>query len=214
MDVRQGPRRTPRPRLIPPSRRSSRPRTRKSRTPRPRWTICWGWTEQEQDPSADEAAQREIDEELQRELAEAQILDAFRLAVEKMQISADLLDVRFDPGLGTQRVQEDIIAKLQQIIDQAKKQNQGSSSSSSSSSQPPEDKQDPGKQDKQQQQPSESRNDRPQESGEGDPPGRQDGDLNTIIDETRQEWGQSARAYSQHAHSGGATIRRPRCTNA
>ncbi len=180
----------PPPTTDPPVEETTPPEDKKKQDAPPSLDDLLGLEEQAKDANADEAAQREIDEELQRELAEAQIRDAFRLAVEKMAISADLLDVRFDPGLGTQRVQEDIIAKLQQLIDQAKKQQQSSSSSSSSSSQQQSQPQDPGKQQKQeQQQAGQQRNPNPQDSGEGDPPPLQQGDLNTVIDELNQEWG-------------------------
>lgn len=157
-----------------------------------------GIDEAQQDKSAQEAAKREVDEELQRELTEKQIADAFRQAVEKMAISADLLDVRFDPGLGTQRVQEDIIEKLQQLIDQAKKQQSmnastSSSSSSSSSQNQQQDKQNPGQRGQQQgqqgQQQGQNRTNGTENTGEMDPPPRQEGDLNSVIEETRSEWG-------------------------
>lgn len=137
-----------------------------------------------------DAAEREVDEELQRRLNEAEIADSFTQAIEKMSISADLLDTQFDPGLGTQRVQEDILAKLAQLIDQAKKSQckAGSSSSSSSAKSSSAPKSNPG------QKPGDPAsaaqpNNRPGDSREGDPPPMQQGDVNTLIDETRTEWG-------------------------
>ena len=149
----------------------------------------------EDEAGADDAAAREREDELQRELDNAQIGEAFALAVSKMSMSADLLDESFDTGLGTQRVQEDILAKLDQIIEAAKKQqNQGSSSSSSSSSSNPQDGQqdrDPGQQQRQQNQDNQAqqRQQQPGEPSEGDPPPREDGDINMILEETRTEWG-------------------------
>jgi hypothetical protein len=152
-----------------------------------------GLDNEKPDENADETADREMKEELERELTEKQIADAFRQAVEKMELSAELLDLKFDPGLGTQRVQEDIISKLQQLIDQAKKQNNNnSSSSSSSSSQQQQNQEGPGK--KQQQQQGDQQDQRNQSGdqenqGESEPPARQEGDLNTVLEETRSEWG-------------------------
>lgn len=78
-----------------------------------------GLKREEQDRSAIEAARRDAEQELQRALAEARITDAFALALEKMTISADLLELELDPGLGTQRLQEEILSKLDELIDQA-----------------------------------------------------------------------------------------------
>lgn len=143
----------------------------------------------EKSDGAEEAASREADEELQRVLSEQEISDAFEAALEKMQASADRLDVRFDAGLGTQRIQEDILRKLDQLIDMAKKQqSQSSSSSSSSSSSQQQQQQSPGESQSQQQQQAQ-RNPNPNESGENDPPPRQEGDINTVLEESRTEWG-------------------------
>ncbi len=79
-----------------------------------------GLEREDKDRSAIEAAQRDAEQELQRALAEARITDAFALALEKMTISADLLELELDPGLGTQRLQEEILSKLDELIDQAR----------------------------------------------------------------------------------------------
>ncbi|MHC4447318.1 MAG: hypothetical protein ACYSXF_06000, partial [Planctomycetota bacterium] len=80
----------------------------------------------DREPGAEETAERERQQELERQLAEAQLADSFALALEKMGLSADLLEARLDPGLGTQRVQEDILAKLDQLIEEARKMRQSS----------------------------------------------------------------------------------------
>ncbi|MCZ6834548.1 MAG: hypothetical protein O7G85_02125 [Planctomycetota bacterium] len=152
-----------------------------------------GLDKDKQDDGAEETADREMKEELERELTEKQIADAFKQAVEKMKLSAELLDVKFDTGLGTQRVQEDIISKLQQLIDQAKKQNKNGSSSSSSQQQQQsqEQQQNPGKNQQQKKSQADAKNQGgSQESqGEAEPPPLQEGELNTILEETRSEWG-------------------------
>lgn len=137
--------------------------------------------------NAAEQAARQNDQELQRRLSDVELGDAFEVALEKMQISADLLDVERDSGLGTQRVQQDILAKLDQLIDIAKQmsQKQPMSSSGGGSGQP---KPQPGAE---QQQPGEGR--RTQSGTQGgqaiDPPPGREGDINTIIEETDTEWG-------------------------
>jgi len=141
---------------------------------------------------ADDVAAQESRRELEKQLSEAEVADAFEQAVEKMGVAAELLDVRFDPSLPTQRVQEDIIAKLNQLLDQAKKsKSQSSSSSSSSSRQQQQQQQDPGKRQQQQNQSqANQRNQDPADNrSEMEPPESQQGDINTVLEETRSEWG-------------------------
>lgn len=143
-----------------------------------------------QDAAAD-AARRELD----KELSEAEVANAFVQAVEQMGVAASLLDSKFDTGLGTQRVQEDIIAKLSQLLDQAKKNKSSSSSSSSSSSRRQQNKQqqNPGQrqnQQNQQQQQGDQRNNNPSDNrSEMDPPAPQDANANAPLEESRAEWG-------------------------
>jgi hypothetical protein len=147
-----------------------------------------GLEEEAEDRGAEEAAQREHQRELERRLAEERITDAFEHAIAQMSLSAELLDEQFDPGLGTQRIQEDIIAKLDQLIEEARQQGMNSSSSSSSSQASADPRQSPGQQGGQPQS-------QEADAGEGEnlgetdlPPGRQ-GDINVVMDETREEWG-------------------------
>lgn len=150
--------------------------------------------EDDQSQSAEDAARTEQEEELRRSLAEERIAGAFTEAIEKMALSANLLDARFDAGLGTQRVQEEILAKLDELIDEAEKQPQGQSNSSSSSQSQDQSQQpsDPGRrqqQQSQQQQQSAERSQSPSDSQEGMPPPMQQQELDPFMDETRQEWG-------------------------
>lgn len=141
----------------------------------------------DREPGAEETAARERRQELERQLAEAQLADAFVRALEKMGLSADLLEARLDPGLGTQRVQEDILAKLDQLIDRARKMRQSSRSSGSFSRGAPQQRgmQQPGRQ-----QQSRTLTEGGSSTGQpGGPPPREDGAINTILDETRAEWG-------------------------
>ncbi len=140
----------------------------------------------ETDSAAKEAA-RQNQQELERRLADEQIGDVLERALGNMADSARLLGDQ-DPGLGTQRIQRDILARLDELIDLAKQMSQQQSSSASSSgsrsqrSQPQPGKQprpaagerrDPGSQDGQATEP---------------PPGRE-GELNTLLEQTESEWG-------------------------
>ncbi len=60
--------------------------------------------------------------------------DVFEQAIKEMQHAADQLGNEHDPGLATQRMQESILAKLDQVIAAAQQQGQSSSSSGSSGS--------------------------------------------------------------------------------
>lgn len=74
--------------------------------------------------------------ELDRRLSAEQANERFREAVALMGQTADRLNTAGDVGIRTQRMQEDILAKLDQVIASAQ-QGGGNSSSSSSSSQSP-----------------------------------------------------------------------------
>lgn len=147
----------------------------------------------ESEDSAREAADRAAQDELNRRLREEEANDAFKEALEKMTIAANLLDQDFDPGLGTQRIQEEILAKLDTLIDlaQQNQSNQSSSSSSSSSSQQQQQQpqQQQSNQQQQQQQQGDQQNQNGDNRGEREPPPRQDGVLAGTMDETRSEWG-------------------------
>ena len=135
--------------------------------------------------NAAEQAARQNREELERRLSDVRLGDLFLVALEKMHVSAELLDVDLDSGLGTQRVQQDILAKLDQLIDIAKQMSQQQQKSSGS---------DGGSQAK----PGAEQQGQPQsgpsqaggsQGGQADPPPGQAGDINTIIEETDTEWG-------------------------
>jgi hypothetical protein len=86
----------------------------------------------------DPPAPAEPNEAVQQRLDGEAMTDAFQAAVADMALVADRLDppepVPGDPGLDTQRMQESILARLDQIIEAAEQQQSSSSSSSSSSS--------------------------------------------------------------------------------
>lgn len=146
-----------------------------------------GLEKDDADRRAEDAARRDAREALDRELAEKRITDSMQLALEKMTLSADLLD-RLDAGLGTQRVQEEILARLDELIDQAR-------SLQSMSRKPKPGQGEPCSQ------PQQAPGQRPQSGGQAqrppqatestaiEPPPPQEGDINKILDESRSEWG-------------------------
>jgi hypothetical protein len=148
-----------------------------------------GLEEEEQDHSADEAARRDHEEELERRLSEERLTDAFAEAIAKMSLSAEMLEDRFDTGLGTQRVQEEIIEKLTQLIDEAQQMQSSSSSSSSSASASAQPQQSPGQQGGRSDQSSPSNGQDGEGNQEQDPPPTQQADVNVMLEEMRQEWG-------------------------
>ena len=163
-------------------------------------------TDEEEDAVSADSEQAARD--LERDLAGESPGNLLVEALAGMKNAADRLAVRRDTGLATQRTQEDVLAKLDQLIDAAKRQQQqqqqqsSSSSSSQSQSNSQQSRQpdsDPGKQ---------QRGDDPegQNPGEGDQseqtsstsdsngaqpgtPGFQDGARNNQFQETREEWG-------------------------
>ncbi len=137
-----------------------------------------------QDNAAEQAA-RQNQEELERRLSDVELGDVFDVALAKMEISADLLDGELDSGLGTQRVQQDILARLDELIDIAKQMSQQQMSSSSGGSGQSKPKPGAG-----QQQGGGQRSQSGNQDGQSvDLPPGQEGDINTIIEETGSEWG-------------------------
>lgn len=122
-----------------------------------------------------------VDRELDRKLSGEQIGQAFEQAVTLMGETADRLGTGHDYGLTTQRLQEDILRKLDQIIASAGQGGSSSSSSSSSESNAPQNQPD------QQQQSQASKGG--QSTQGGTPPSRQDGALNPLAVSQQAAWG-------------------------
>ncbi len=114
----------------------------------------------------------EGEEELDRLLSGQEIVDEFRAAADLMDRSARRLTAARDTGIGTQRMQEDVLRKLDKLIADAQERSQQNSNSSSSSSS-----------DQQQQQQQQPRQENSQQAGNGEnrderaPPGGQNGPL-------------------------------------
>jgi hypothetical protein len=129
--------------------------------------------------------------DLERKLTNAEIADRFRDAVRQMGESADRIAKGNDIGLVTQRLQEEIIKKLDLIVQQS--QNQDSNSSSSSSDQQSNQQQDPGRQrggkPQQGQQSPQNQAGQGENKGEAMPPPGQDPQFKGRLDTARAAWG-------------------------
>lgn len=124
--------------------------------------------------------------DLERKLSMAEAAEEFRQAVQLMGETADRIAVSRDTGLVTQRLQEDIVRKLDQLIKAAEQQAQQSRRSRSSSSQnnnrnP---QQQPAQQQGEQNEPGNREN-----RGETNPPGRVEGPLNPELAARGAAWG-------------------------
>jgi len=69
--------------------------------------------------------------DLERKLSAREVAEGFKVAIDLMGETADRLQTSRDTGLTTQRMQEDIIRKLDQLIKAAEQQQQQSKKSSS-----------------------------------------------------------------------------------
>ena len=139
---------------------------------------------------ADTVAERENREELERQLSGKALSNAFEEALAAMAVVADQLSERFDTGLGTQRVQEQILARLAHLIDEARTQQSGGgggagNASAKATPSPGDPGPSPSSGSQQNQRPGGDSSD----AQEGDPPPMQQGDVNTVLEEGRTEWG-------------------------
>ena len=75
----------------------------------------------------------QVESKLQRHLDGKQTGNPFEQVIELMDTASDRLALQRDPGLETQRVQELILKKLDQVIEEAAHQQAGASSASRSS---------------------------------------------------------------------------------
>lgn len=129
----------------------------------------------------DAAPERQPDSELQRRLTGRQAQEALVQAVQEMGEVSDRLGQLRDAGIVTQRLQQQVITKLDVLIRSAEQQ-QSSSSRSSSQQQ--------NQQQAGQQQTSQSQAEgASSQSGESMPPGGQSEQLNQNLDLSVAEWG-------------------------
>jgi hypothetical protein len=87
-----------------------------------------------QPATGDDPSTKESRERLARGLTEQELDSLLKQALSGMRMSAAQLAERTDTGLDTQRVQADVVAKLDQLIEEAKRRSKGGSPSSGSSS--------------------------------------------------------------------------------
>lgn len=145
--------------------------------------------------SGDDAAARQQKERLEKSLDEASVEDLVARAVEGMKsASARLTDAK-DPGIGTQRIQEDVVKTLDRLLAEAQKRQQKKSSSSKKQKQS---KSDPseqnGQQQKQQSRKQQQSKPSPSGSDSTESPNDQSRDdavaATQELSESRIEWGQ------------------------
>lgn len=131
-------------------------------------------------------------EALENRLRERSLAENLVAAVDDMETAAKMLGQRRDPGIQLQRLQLEIIRRLDAVIEEAQQQQQqqqqSASSSSSSSQQQQQVPQKPEQQQEgNQQQQSQQRNN---QSGDQAPPSRQEADLQAMFEESSVEWGE------------------------
>ncbi len=138
-------------------------------------------------PADAEAAKDPKQTELDRKLSDAEAKEAFEQAVRMMSETAQRLEKSRDAGLTTQRLQEEILRKLDALIKASQQQDSSSSSGSQSSS-----SSDPS-QSKQPSQPQPQGNKQDKKGGEGQqagtPPAKKDAQFNNRLDAARAAWG-------------------------
>ena len=149
------------------------------------------------DSSAEDAARREQDKRLERSLDEASMEDLVQKAIGGMKDASARLSDAKDPGLGTQRIQEDVVKTLDRLLEEAqRRQNKQQSSSSKKKSGKQQQKDEPSEQNGQQQrqrQPGQrEQNSKPGDNSQPPEGGTRDDAVAAIQDlaETRIEWGQ------------------------
>jgi hypothetical protein len=146
--------------------------------------------------SAEDAARREQEKRLEKSLDEASMSDLVQRALDGMKTASDRLSDAKDAGLGTQRVQEEVVKTLDRLLQEAQRR-QSKSSSSSQSSGKRDAKQDPSEKNGQQQKQQQRKQPKPsQSSGSSDSTddsregSREDAVAETQeLTESRIEWG-------------------------
>lgn len=128
--------------------------------------------EESKDPTRDE---------LDRKLAPAEAAAEFEQTVELMRQAASRLGESLDAGVATQRLQDDIVRRLDQIISAAERNQQQSQSKSKNQKQ--QQKQQP------QQQKQQSQTNQGENKSQVDPPPRQDGSLSPPKPAASAAWG-------------------------
>lgn len=135
--------------------------------------------------SPDDPAQAELDKLLSgKELGEA-----FQQAVTLMGDAAKRLGESSDTGVATQRLQEDALRKLDQLISSLDRQSQQQQQQQSQSQSQDDPRNSPRQRPQQQQQQQQSQQPAGGEPQEHDGPTLQEGGLNPLLDSARAAWG-------------------------
>ncbi|MHC4975557.1 MAG: hypothetical protein ACYTF7_03005 [Planctomycetota bacterium] len=134
---------------------------------------------------SDDSTDDDDKEELERALTNQEISDQFKQAVSQMHDVATALTNDLDPGLRTQRTQEEILKKLDLLIEQAQQNAQSGSSSASQQQQ----RQQQQQQGQQQQTGAEQQASGSNPEQASTPQGGQDGDLSSLLEATQAAWG-------------------------
>ena len=128
-------------------------------------------------------------------LAEQEPAKQFRSAIADMLVSSEMLEIS-DTGMGTQRLQQRIVDRLQALIDSAARQQQQQQQQQQSSSSSQQEQQDPGRrqEEQQQQQQQQEQQQNRQREGQQDgssnqPPPPDSADLEGALDGAGVEWG-------------------------
>lgn len=151
-------------------------------------------TKREPLPSLDEllglpnAAPRASDRDakaLDQKLSDSEKEADMEQAVDLMTQSAERLTTQKDPGLPTQRLQEDVLRKLDKLIEQAEQNQQ----QSKSKKKPSQSKQNQQQQQQQQQQQSQQNPGGKNNNGEVEPPAGQNARPNALAPAAQAAWG-------------------------
>ena len=145
--------------------------------------------ESESDAMA-ENERKKIDDRLN----ERQIADAFSAAIKDMDVAARMLDESRSTGIDVQRLQKEIMSRLDAVIDEASQQQQQQQQSSSSQQQQQQQQQSDQSQVPQQPEPSSQSDPKQASSQQGEsneqlPPGRQESQFQVMFEESDVEWG-------------------------
>ena len=150
-------------------------------------------------PSGEAPDQSKTD--LDRLLTAEEIGDAFKQAVTLMGDASKRLSDHADPGLDTQRVQEDVVKRLDQLLASMQKQQ----SQGSPSQQPKDPKQSPGPSKPQSSTPQNPKGDGMKDHLLG--PTLQEGELKPELEFARAAWGSLPARGARHAHAQGTEDR-------
>lgn len=136
-------------------------------------------------PTTDDPAKAELDKLLSgKELGEA-----FQQAVTLMGDAAKRLGESSDTGVATQRLQEDALRKLDQLISSLDRQSQQQQQQQSQSQSQDDPRNSPRQRQQQQQQQQQTQQPAGGEPQEHDGPTLQEGGLNPLLDSARAAWG-------------------------